>query len=184
MKLLWDDRCSDLKVFGAFPGLGKGPLSSPLPFCCQHSACLQGHLRPKPRAENGTWESETWKKWMKAQRPCAAEWQRPGSRSWGGCPAGRPGMGGHLGRPEHRPAGAARRENWDLGPHDQEAESEDGREDSNCKRILFVLQKPPFQGSFYQLKGKQCLHTALVCAHLDSPRAQITHFAVCLRNPS
>lgn len=83
MKLLWDDTCSDLKVFGAFPGIGKGPLLSPLPLCCQHDACHQEHLWPKPRAENGTWESETWKKWVKAQRPCAAEWQRPGSRSWG-----------------------------------------------------------------------------------------------------
>lgn len=36
---------------------------------------------------------------------------KTGEQILGGCPAGRPGMGGHLGRPEHRPAGAARGEN-------------------------------------------------------------------------
>ena len=53
----------------------------------------------------------------------------------------------------------------------------------HCKRIFwFVLQKPPFRDSFYQFKGKQCSHTILVCASIDFPIAQNTHFASCLKN--
>lgn len=52
------------------------------------------------------------------------------------------------------------------GPPGQDTQSEDEREDVPAERILFVLRKPAFQDSFYQLKGKvQFTHNTCLCAY-------------------
>lgn len=52
------------------------------------------------------------------------------------------------------------------------------------QKDFVCFTKASFSGFLLSTERKAVFTHILVCAHLDSPRAQITHFAVCLRNPS
>lgn len=94
---------------------------------------------------------------MTAERLALSGWKVRDPRSWeasAGRDLGSPGQGGRVIESPALVAG--------------EIELPDGREDFTAKGFFwFVLQKPPFWDSLYQLKGKQCSHTILVCANID-----------------
>lgn len=69
-------------------------------------------------------------------------------------------------------------ETWALlaGTHNQKKEEKMSLQKGFCLFCESLLSRIPF------ISEKYGLHTILVCARIDFPGAQITHFALCLQH--